>query len=241
MRGTADRRKNQMGMRQQPLEHAEQPGNHEKSSQVSRSVWSGGKSSLSRWGFTRSSIRNEGGHEVGGKELMAPSNTRLPSAFCATPKPSTSSNSVRTSSPSPRLSKEDEGAMPSPGFWLHRTSRRGMTGDAERNTVQTVRAKLPTQTEEVTAEIQSEQVIALHDRQEQQQEKSIWTDFVLSSSAGGIAGGYGRELQRRQCVFNVFVVFRGGWCSASSGLLRGEWSKELYFIFVVQHTRRCTV
>lgn len=37
-----------------------------------------------------------------------------------------------------------------------------------------------------------------------------------------------RELQRRKCEFKVYVVFRGGWCTSSHSLLRGEPGFILY-------------
>lgn len=48
--------------------------------------------------------------------------------------------------------------------------------------------------------------------------KSIWTGFDSPPHAASNK----RALERRKCDFKIIVVFRGGWCSSSHNLLKGE-------------------
>lgn len=45
----------------------------------------------------------------------------------------------------------------------------------------------------------------------------VWAEFDSTATPLG-----GRELARRQVTFKIFVVFRGGWCTSSHALLKGE-------------------
>lgn len=47
---------------------------------------------------------------------------------------------------------------------------------------------------------------------------SIWTEFDSPPHAASNK----RALQRRKCDFKIIVVFRGGWCTSSHNLLKGE-------------------
>lgn len=56
---------------------------------------------------------------------------------------------------------------------------------------------------------------------------SIWTGFDSPPHAASNR----RALQRRKCDFKIIVVFRGGWCTSSGNLLKGElvpsWEMEM--------------
>lgn len=192
------------------------------------------KTPLSRWVFGGGST-SKAQHDGAGADRMPPYQHRLPSTFCATPKPTTSSTSCRTSSPSPRV-REGEGVAPSPGFWVRRRSRRASvdrpstpSGDLGPGGGSAARQQMDTPGFAAIAEEQDSEnqaVVADAERKQQQEEqtgRSIWDEFDNSPWEGrSAADGGGRELQRRKCVFKVFVVFRGDWCSTSAVLLKGE-------------------
>lgn len=60
-------------------------------------------------------------------------------------------------------------------------------------------------------------------RSEAPRRRVLWTAF--DSPPPGPGGG--RELERRKTTFKIFVIFRGGWCTSSQALLKGEFVQHL--------------
>lgn len=61
------------------------------------------------------------------------------------------------------------------------------------------------------------------DESDPSKKKSIWTGFDSPPHAASNK----RALQRRKCDFKIIVVFRGGWCTSSHALLKGECGRNL--------------
>lgn len=223
----------------------EEPTRGRFGSQLSRSGW--GKTA-SRWGLggaggaSNSNDQSNSPTTCNSTACNTPAGKAIPSsidqAFCATPKPSKSSTTCRTSSPSPRI-REEEGMAPSPGFWTRRSiSRRGAAeGESVRIGLKHCGATGGGGDDGVSAGE------GLSD-DEESEGSAIWNEFDTSPCTGGISGGiggHGRELQRKKCTFKVFVVFRGGWCSTSHVLLKGVSRCFCMLSFFRQETYRIPV
>lgn len=124
-------------------------------------------------------------------------NSPIPSLpLYETAKPSNSSSTCRTSSPSPREREADldRGAVPSPGFWV------------------------PPRTEESPGRG------VAHPRQQPASTSTAGTSWDRFDEPSGhvYSGIIGREPTRGTLAFKIIVVFRGSWCTTSHSLLKGE-------------------